>query len=1255
MPLLKRKPFKRNLIPEGLKDDDEVFYCELTKEVFKTYEEFFERVMLTNSVIWQCALTGRPDLTFAEALASEKTARKALRQFPSALRGPIILVASHTKRSSLKELVDDVFNFVKDRFFKDEKIDVMNESGRGCRFCRILDVITLDNDRSKLYEPNEIEYKVQAVDDNKQPQVWITKTECLRRDKAVFTKEKTKLFLKQHVEGFNAMLKVKEESLQKFVVDQMLSSESLFVGKLPDFEISKKLQQQQEKNTKKAEKGSTTKSKKSGTKQDDITKYLNNSGTKELTKEEKEQREISRANAKKFREEMELKRQENVKLKKEMEAEKQKRLAEEKARILAKIQASVRDHNQLRDDLELTDQRVIPKGKAVSTLIDKHFADFVKILEFFHSFPEVLLIADKFPYGLNIELLERALLLKEVNGPLGDIFQVLLRTIFSMQIEEEDEVGFEYRVTNSDVPLNHSKFEHMRKASCVHRLWAMKHYSTNINEMVLDSTTLSEVLRLHLMASGAMLSEKPAKHRFATRGGYRSQDDPGLNFTINHPHIIKFLSQYSVYQLSTKDILRILGCLTDQILSYSNMREVIEERLEKSAYAKLEYKNLKANEGRRERKVIEEKKTLQEEHKNLIATYAELEEDKKQALIKKAEEELEHKLEKIDLLSIRDKAHHMKDLKAQVSIFFNHQTYLGCDRAFRNYYIFESLPGLFVEHDLTFAGKCLENYVKNNPALAHCTKEQRYRVIKQMVKNEEGGASDDKENNIEVNGTDQAVSSSNVVKKETNENDLQKELYMCNCDPLTCVVHSENVERNTWTYFNTADELDALIESLNVRGFREKTLREQLEASRDLIADYIQTCPSEKLSLLTEDVKQPSALMSKIVNRTTKKYDNPNLNHAAGTDCSVIYDYNLREVLLDFEQRVSLGGLGELKVQDKHLWRKYIEEEQYYALDDNFKWGSAREHLTNGETTNGHADENGSVHGSENSNETDETESFSAVDGLELPLFTLDSGNCSDMESDVVDETPKFKTSEVEAVKLKVKNLAMALLQIEQGIELKFIRAPFGPMKEIKDKKLMVKAMETCKKRVLRWEESLMKSTSYSQVFLHFNILNDSILWSRSAQRVGCMICRRKSDPEQTLLCDECNKGWHMFCLRPQLTVIPKGDWFCPKCRPDDYKTESKRKCRKQFVEIDSEEEEEVEADETVEESGSDDEDDVCMVCQYTGTKLCLCSECDFQCHPECAKPPVRKILKNWKCWKCTSAQQRNERFKRRRMDKGGK
>lgn len=80
----------------------------------------------------------------------------------------------------------------------------------------------------------------------------------------------------------------------------------------------------------------------------------------------------------------------------------------------------------------------------------------------------------------------------------------------------------------------------------------------------------------------------------------------------------------------------------------------------------------------------------------------------------------------------------------------------------------------------------------------------------------------------------------------------------------------------------------------------------------------------------------------------------------------------------------------------------------------------------------------------------------------------------------------------------------------------------------------------------------------------------------------------RSSSAELTLLCDECNRGWHMYCMKPKITEIPKGDWFCIKCRPDDY-VRSTRKRRQVFVEEEEEEEEDEEeeeqtADETLDE-----------------------------------------------------------------------
>ncbi|XVF10114.1 hypothetical protein REPUB_Repub07fG0155200 [Reevesia pubescens] len=47
---------------------------------------------------------------------------------------------------------------------------------------------------------------------------------------------------------------------------------------------------------------------------------------------------------------------------------------------------------------------------------------------------------------------------------------------------------------------------------------------------------------------------------------------------------------------------------------------------------------------------------------------------------------------------------------------------------------------------------------------------------------------------------------------------------------------------------------------------------------------------------------------------------------------------------------------------------------------------------------------------------------------------------------------------------------------------------------------------------------------------------------------VCCEICGFGDFGSKLLLCDKCDKGYHMFCLRPILVSVPKGPWFCPSC-----------------------------------------------------------------------------------------------------------
>ncbi|KAG5233683.1 PHD finger family protein [Salix suchowensis] len=47
---------------------------------------------------------------------------------------------------------------------------------------------------------------------------------------------------------------------------------------------------------------------------------------------------------------------------------------------------------------------------------------------------------------------------------------------------------------------------------------------------------------------------------------------------------------------------------------------------------------------------------------------------------------------------------------------------------------------------------------------------------------------------------------------------------------------------------------------------------------------------------------------------------------------------------------------------------------------------------------------------------------------------------------------------------------------------------------------------------------------------------------------VYCERCGSGESPGELLLCDKCDKGFHLFCLRPILVAVPKGSWFCPSC-----------------------------------------------------------------------------------------------------------
>ncbi|KAL6182188.1 hypothetical protein ACLB2K_043611 [Fragaria x ananassa] len=49
-----------------------------------------------------------------------------------------------------------------------------------------------------------------------------------------------------------------------------------------------------------------------------------------------------------------------------------------------------------------------------------------------------------------------------------------------------------------------------------------------------------------------------------------------------------------------------------------------------------------------------------------------------------------------------------------------------------------------------------------------------------------------------------------------------------------------------------------------------------------------------------------------------------------------------------------------------------------------------------------------------------------------------------------------------------------------------------------------------------------------------------------------CEQCRSGLHGEVMLLCDRCDKGWHIYCLSPPLKQIPSGNWYCLDCLNSD-------------------------------------------------------------------------------------------------------
>ncbi|CAB4064626.1 BAZ1A [Lepeophtheirus salmonis] len=543
-------------------------------------------------------LRERRDSLSKKRLRVRKKAKERLGVLPKNLKVGLLWVAHHTRRGRLSDLVDDVYKFAYARFFIGEKIEAVI----GDLWCEsiVKGVVApspeqveeflksyTDNDKGKKkgFEPHDSLFKYNVLetdpDDPENNPIVTVSAEDIRREK---------------------------KALLINITSMKLNSRTFFSGPLPTFEETKRIKG-----------SSSTSALNKKTKQSSMDQFLKGeSKTKKTAVQIEADMKKIREQNERFKEEM-RQRAEDAKKRKIEEKAKEKERKKEEKKLFNELMSEA---TKPVEDLICEDHKELPQPKPIHRRVPNHlFGDFLMLIEFYNGFSEVLETKDSFPQGITFEILETALCTSDsMSSDLTDILSFTLGALFDLQREEEEEVKMNRSVNvSTDIDKNilgksEDIANHIRSATLMSQ-WARKTQGKDLKDLHLDKWSITEILRVHLESAGAYYGDKLGLWRFQQRGGFRMLDDPGLHFRMDQPQILDALSKKTVFELSIQDKLKVLTCLCDQILSFANVRDEIDDRFHTFSENKTELRNHQLIENRRLRQIEESKKAKSKEEK----------------------------------------------------------------------------------------------------------------------------------------------------------------------------------------------------------------------------------------------------------------------------------------------------------------------------------------------------------------------------------------------------------------------------------------------------------------------------------------------------------------------------------------------------------------------------------------------------------------------------------------------------------------
>ncbi|CAN1787501.1 DDT domain-containing protein DDB_G0282237 [Linum perenne] len=150
MPLLKKTPFPLAESPQDLEPEDLVYQV----------REYVNRINLYRQRMWSCKISGKANLTYEEALVSEKHATEKVQGIPEVLVEPALRVIQFSTLS-LKDLADTIgVKLLEFKFVGDE---LHAKKGEHVVPCRILKVLG-DSNGKMHYEVKWLERNKKATE-----------------------------------------------------------------------------------------------------------------------------------------------------------------------------------------------------------------------------------------------------------------------------------------------------------------------------------------------------------------------------------------------------------------------------------------------------------------------------------------------------------------------------------------------------------------------------------------------------------------------------------------------------------------------------------------------------------------------------------------------------------------------------------------------------------------------------------------------------------------------------------------------------------------------------------------------------------------------------------------------------------------------------------------------------------------------------------------------------------------------------------